>query len=282
MTITTKFGFIKALLLSFVLFIKLSAYGANIEQVEVESRYLTNPVKVTVISPSSGSATDGQLIPTLYLLNGFDGDHNSWLQMVPNLSSLSDQYGIRVICPDGKNSWYWDSSKQKNMNYESFFIKELIPHLTEIYGLPSEREWTAITGFSMGGHGAFWLATQYPDKFGAVGSISGGLDLRAFKTNWNLQELLGSYKENEKLWYDSTIASQYPKLKQHEFAILFDCGVDDFFYPANLQFHQLLQEHKIAHDFITRPGAHTHVYAANSLDYQLLFFHKFFTKRVRN
>ena len=37
-------------------------------------------------------------------------------------------------------------------------------------------------------------------------------------------------------------------------------------------------EKKIDHDFITRPGGHTGQYWNNSIDYQILFFDKFFKK----
>lgn len=278
MAFISKNNLIKASLLLLVLFLKLPCYSSNVEEVVVESSDFIFPVKVTVISPTLSDLEDDVLIPTVYLLNGHDGNHQSWLKAVPDLAVLADKYSLRIICPDGLNSWYWDSPKKKEMAYASFFVKELIPQLSAIYNLPDKREMTAITGFSMGGHGAFWLATQYPSLFGAVGSISGGLDLRGFKTNWNLQEHLGPYKQNEKLWFDYTVTSQYLELQKHKFAIIFDCGVDDFFYPANVQFHNLLLEHKIPHDFISRPGAHTHTYSANSLEYQLLFFHKFFHK----
>lgn len=278
MVFTSKFNLIKVSLLLLVLFLKLPCYSSNVEEVVIKSSGFSYPVKVTVISPTSPELESGMVVPTVYLLNGYDGDHQSWLKSVPHLALLADRYGLRIICPDGLNSWYWDSPKEKEMAYASFFVKDLMLQLRLIYNLPDKRELTAITGFSMGGHGAFWLAVHYPNLFGAVGSISGGLDLRGFKTNWNLREHLGPYNENEKLWSNYTVTSHYSELQKHKFAIIFDCGVDDFFYSANMQFHNLLLEHKIPHDFISRPGAHTHSYSANSIEYQLLFFHKFFHK----
>ncbi|MEG1686073.1 MAG: esterase family protein, partial [Bacteroides sp.] len=38
-------------------------------------------------------------------------------------------------------------------------------------------------------------------------------------------------------------------------------------------------ERKIDHDFVVRPGGHSHQYWSNSMDYQLLFFKKFFNKK---
>ena len=56
--------------------------------------------------------------------------------------------------------------------------------------LPS-REKRAITGLSMGGHGALWLAIRHQDVFGAAGSTSGGLDIRPFPDNWDMKEQIG-------------------------------------------------------------------------------------------
>ena len=60
------------------------------------------------------------------------------------------------------------------------------------------------------------------------------------------------------------------------FAIAFDCGESDFFIEVNRALHARLLSLGIDHDFTTRPGGHTDQYWSNSLDYQLLFFQKFF------
>lgn len=47
---------------------------------------------------------------------------------------------------------------------------------------------------------------------------------------------------------------------------------------VNKDLHNRLLEKKIDHDFITRPGGHNGQYWNNSIDYQILFFDKFFKK----
>jgi enterochelin esterase-like enzyme len=47
---------------------------------------------------------------------------------------------------------------------------------------------------------------------------------------------------------------------------------------VNKDLHNRLLEKKIDHDFITRPGGHTGEYWNNAIDYQILFFDKFFKK----
>lgn len=251
-------------------------FAAQIDEVSILSQNMGDRVRVIVISPIS--VIDSTSISTVYLLNGFGGNEQTWLDIEPNLPELADKYGVRIVTSDGMDSWYWDSPKKANSKYETFFISELIPYIQTRFKAPVERELTAITGFSMGGHGAFWLASNHGDLFGAIGSISGGLDLRDFKTNWNLPSHLGKYDQNKKLWQYYTIASNVDKLADANFKIIFDCGTEDFFYPCNLQFHELLLEREIPHTFSTRKGKHTSGYAKGSIESHLKFFSSYFAK----
>ena len=63
-------------------------------------------------------------------------------------------------------------------------------------------------------------------------------------------------------------------------AIIFDCGLDDFFLEVNRSLHKKLMELKIEHDYIERPGAHNKDYWGSSIDYQLLYFKKYFNSHL--
>jgi enterochelin esterase-like enzyme len=54
--------------------------------------------------------------------------------------------------------------------------------------------------------------------------------------------------------------------------------VDDFFLPVNRALHEKLLQLKINHDYIERPGGHAYTYWSGNIDYQILFFKKFFDK----
>lgn len=69
-----------------------------------------------------------------------------------------------------------------------------------------------------------------------------------------------------------------PKLKPGQVNIIFDCGTDDFFFEVNENLHKALLEAKIPHDYISRPGAHTHEYWRNAILFQLQFFNQQFKK----
>ena len=128
----------------------------------------------------------------------------------------------------------------------------------------------------MGGHGGLWLGTRHPDLFGSMGSTSGGVNIIPFPKNWKMAQRLGAYEDNKDRWAQYTVVSLVPQMKANGQNIIFDCGVDDFFADVNNDLHRRLVEAQVPHDYISRPGAHTHEYWANSILYQLLFFNQAF------
>lgn len=273
-----KHFFLFIALFLFSVFIESNAYAYSIDTLNVYSPAMDKELEVVIIKPEpiKGNATVATGL--LFLLHGYDGDAYSWLKIKPDLGEYVDRYGIAIICPDGANSWYWDSPFLKQFKYETFITKELYPHVTKLLQFTPSRSKVAVTGLSMGGHGAFWLAAKHPKLFGAIGSMSGGLDLRSFKKNWNLRQHLGSFAENMQLWNEYTVISYIENYKTGNYKIIFDCGTSDFFYDANVEFHRQLLQNKVPHDFISRPGAHNAEYWSNAIEYQLLFFYNFFNQ----
>ena len=257
-----------------------------VDTIEVRSRKMSRNIPCVVIVPDK--MVDGSCYPVLYLLHGYNAtgysnSHKVWIDNIKtNLSQLADQYGIMIVCPNGENSWYWDSAKERKSQFETFISKELVEYIDEHYFTVSNRSGRAITGASMGGHGALWLAIRHQDVFGASGSMSGGVDIRLFPDKWNIHSLLGERAKNKKIWDKHVVMSQLNKLKNGNLALIIDCGYDDFFFSENEELHRRLFEQKIDHDYIVRPGGHTWSYWNNSIDYQILFFSKFFCKNKLN
>jgi S-formylglutathione hydrolase FrmB len=112
--------------------------------------------------------------------------------------------------------------------------------------------------------------------FGASGSTSGGVDIRPFPNNWEIKKALGEYEKNKSVWDENTVNTLVEWLRKDQLKIIIDCGLDDFFLKVNRSLHEKLQALKIDHDYIERPGEHNANYWKNSIDYQLLFFKKYF------
>lgn len=255
----------------------VSVQAARVDTVLVKSPSMNKDVKVVYVLPDK--AVDGKACPVVYLLHGYSGNARSWVELKPELPQIADGKGIIFVCPDGKNSWYWDSPKNSAYRYETFVTSELVEYTDGHYTTVPDRKSRAISGLSMGGHGALWSAIRHKDVFGAVGSMSGGVDIRPFPKNWEMSKQLGEQAENKELWEAHTVVNQLDKIENGDLAIIVDCGEADFFLEVNKDLHKRLLERKIDHDFITRPGGHTGTYWSNSIDYHILFFEKFFRKK---
>ena len=150
----------------------LGLWAAKVDSLLIDSPSMGHGVKVVVISPDKATS---EACPTLYLLHGHSGNEKTWLVIKPNLPEIVDEKGLIVVCPDGENSWYWDSPLNANVRYETFISDELVHYVDGHYNTIADRRGRAIAGLSMGGHGALWNAIRHSDVFSAAGSMSGGV-----------------------------------------------------------------------------------------------------------
>lgn len=270
----------KKLLFLFLLSITIGASAAGIDTLHIRSKCMNKFISNLVIIPN-GYNSHKTGYPVLYLLHGATGNYKSWLDIDANLADYADKYNIIIVCPDGGyTSWYFDSPVDSTMKYETYIAQELVPYIDFAYHTLPDKRFRAITGLSMGGHGALYLAFRHQDVWGAAGSMSGGVDIRPFPNNWDIAKRLGTYATHQDNWEKNTVINMLYLLDGKSLKIIFDCGTDDFFYDSNKRLHQLMLERNIPHDYIERPGAHNAEYWRNSLKYQVLFFDNFFEENM--
>jgi S-formylglutathione hydrolase FrmB len=263
------------LIISFLTFFKVSA--ATVDTVLTHSAAMGRDIKAVVVKPADYSSS--KKFPVLYLLHGFSGNYSDWILKVPAITKLADEYQMVIVCPDGNFAgWYYDSPMSKDWQYETYVGTELVNWVDKHYATIANRSGRAITGLSMGGHGAMYIAFKHQDTFGAAGSMSGALDIRPFPDAFGIEQVLGKYSQYPERWEKNSVINMIYLLKPNSLAITFDCGYDDFLYQVNLAFHQELLMRKIPHDFTVRPGAHSWEYWGNSIVYQALFFSRYFNK----
>jgi S-formylglutathione hydrolase FrmB len=265
--------------ISFCFFISLvsSVFAAKVDTVETYSTVMKKSIKAVVITPDQYSVA--KAFPVVYLLHGYSGNYASWINSTKNLSDLADQHQTIIVCPDGGfNSWYWDSEVDEKSQYETYVSKELVQWIDGKYKTIKDKKGRAITGLSMGGHGALYLAFKHQDIYGAAGSMSGGVDIRPFPNNWDMAKKLGDYAKEPKKWEENSVVNMIHLLKPNSLSLIIDCGTADFFMEVNKQLHQELLYRNIPHDFIVRPGAHNWDYWNNAVKYQMLFMSNYFKK----
>ncbi len=255
----------------------LTIHAATVKTIAIPSKAMSKEIPAIVILPEAYKQ-EGQRLPVLYLLHGAGGNYTSWARGT-TIEQLADQYGIIVLCPDGGvTSWYLDSPVDPSYQYETFVAKECVAYLDEHYRTKPNRNSRATCGFSMGGHGALYLAIRHPETFGIASSISGGVDIRPFPRNWDLPKRLGNQKSHPENWETHTVANLAKKLKDENLAISFECGTDDFFLKVNRALHQQFLDSGITHIYAEHPGAHNGAYRAAAIQRQMPFIAKQFTR----
>lgn len=253
------------------------------DTIEVMSQAMGRNIKNVVIVPERYFESDTRF-PVLYLLHGAYGCYNDWSRKT-NLDSLANLHDIIIVCPDGQDSWYFDSPVDPKMQFETYVSKELVAYIDGHYRTHANRFMRAITGLSMGGHGSLFLAFRHPDVFWSCGSMSGNMDITQYPDSWHIKDRLGNRDDNPQRWRDHAVCNLVDQVKtcplQPAQNIIFDDGLNDIFIKNNIALHDQLVEKGIDHDFTVRPGRHSWDYWVNSLDYHLMFFHKAFTRGAK-
>ncbi|UZD24166.1 alpha/beta hydrolase family protein [Algoriphagus halophytocola] len=261
----------------------LSFAQAKVDTIKVFSNAMNKELKAAVTTPSTYDGS--QRFATLYLLHGGSGAFSDWHQKVtePGLvNRLAEQYNLIIVTPGvGPSSYYFDSPTMDSVKYETYIIKELIPHIDQNYATLAKRESRAITGLSMGGHGAIMLSAKHPELFVAAGSMSGvmNIDTRMWKVPAEFSKLRTTQQKamlGEDIQYDApfttyTAVGLVDRMKENGTALIIDVGVDDFLIDTNRQMHDMLLENGTPHTYIERPGAHTWEYWTDALPVHLLF-----------
>lgn len=251
--------------------------AASIDTVNIYSNSMQKELKCVVIKPSNYKKKKLRF-PAVYLLHGYDGWYANWILRVPELKNYADDFGLIIICPEGdKAGWYLDSPFDPKNQYETYIAKEVPHYIDSVYRTIALKEKRAITGLSMGGHGALYISFRHPDIFNAAGSMSGVVDLSEVKNKYQLQKLIGDTLQHPENWKNYSVLNVV-ETKQAPSAIIIDDGIDDNFILGNRRLHQKLLKLKIPHEYIERAGNHSWEYWRYAVHYQLLFFSKYFNK----
>lgn len=269
---------IRPIIYSIFYFFSIFAQASVVDTIMIQSKVMDKKVQVVTIVPDK--ADKNLPCPVVYLLHGYSGNEKGWLGIKPQLREIADQQHLIFICPGVTNSWYWDLPGNPAFQYETFMANELISYVDSHYPTIAKRVARGITGLSMGGHGAMYLAMRHKELFGVAGSMSGGLDIRPFHQRWELENLLGRHADNRLKWDEYIAINQIERIVNGDLALIIDCGYDDFFFEVNNDFHNKLLKHGIMHDYYVRPGGHTGAYWNNAIDFQLLYMNNYFKKEA--
>jgi len=268
------------LLLALYLLCAAPGFAATVDTLQTESAAMGKTWRAGVVLPQSYKKSKTSF-PVLYLLHGYSGNFRNWLTKTTDkqlLLNLADQYNIIIVTPDGGFSgWYLDSPINKENQFETFISQELINKVDNTYRTIRDRKGRVISGLSMGGHGALYLATRHPDIYCAAGSMSGALDLTKIirkDIDQYFASIIGPRTATPDLYQENSVVYMIDKMKENNLPLIIDCGVDDILIEMNRELHRRLVYSKVPHEYTERPGAHTWPYWSDALPFHLLFFQK--------
>ena len=153
-------NWMKKVAVALVCLLPLGLQAAKVDTLQVKSPSMNKSIEVVVVSPDMAAT---EACPVIYLLHGYGGNARTWVGIKPDLPKIADEKGIFFVCPDGKNTWYWDSPLNADVRYETFISDELVKYVDSHYKTVADRKGRAITGLSMGGHGAMWNGLRHSD-----------------------------------------------------------------------------------------------------------------------
>ncbi len=270
----------KPLILFSLLIITVTTKAATVDTIAIYSNSMHHTVKTVVIRPAAYD--NNKRFPVIYLLHGAFGSYSNWVLKVPHIQQLADQYQMMIVCPDGGyTSWYFDSPIDSTYRYETFVGTEVPQYIDANYKTIADRKARAITGLSMGGHGGFFIGFRHADLFSAIGSMSGALISGVITQRYDVEKRLGDTVINRAYWHDWSAVNVVEKYPKDSVVITFDCGTEDMVLGMNRAMHDKLLKLKIPHDYTERPGKHDWAYWNNAVDYQMLFFRKYFDKVLK-
>lgn len=217
-------------------------------------------------------------IPAVFLLHGAWSGPESWLDGVgrDKLATLAQANNVILIMPDGDPfGWYLDGPEAP---IESYIINELVPEV--LAKQPIDKDRMAISGLSMGGHGALTLTMKHPGLFKAVSSMSGVMDLSAHGDNTplnqsiNIHKVLGDFAASGEAWLKNSVVgltSEKPEALKG-LPILLSVGLaDNLTLGENQRYHQILETLRIPHEYAEDEGGHDWEYWSGQLGKHLDF-----------
>jgi S-formylglutathione hydrolase len=188
-------------------------------------------------------AQDGP-VPVLWYLSGLTCTHANAMEKAGAQAHAAAQ-GVALVLPDtsprgegvaddeaydlGQGAGFYVNATQKpwapHFQMWDYVAEELPALLGKEFAVDLERQ--AITGHSMGGHGALTLAMGLPGRYRSVSAFAPICHPTA--SDWGRKQLGAYLGEDEATWVRHD-ATQMLREKGLDLPLLIDVGTDDQFY----------------------------------------------------
>ncbi len=226
------------------------------------SQALGHGTSITVLlpdQPSKDRSDEGS--PVLYLLHGLGDDSTAALRMT-SIARYVEDLDLTVVMPQTDRSFAVDEAY--GGAYWTFLSQELPEVVQRHFRASGRREDTFAVGISMGGYGAVKLGLLQPERFAAVASLSGAVDLvgvipRRAEREKDWQRIFGG---RDVAGTDDDLLALLERGQDPESlpAIYVCCGVQEELHGDNMRFVETAIRHDVQVTTDFGDGAHTFAY----------------------
>ncbi|MEC6817143.1 S-formylglutathione hydrolase [Photobacterium toruni] len=187
----------------------------------------------------------GQKVPVIYWLSGLTCTDENFMQKA-GAQRMAAELGVAIVAPDtsprgegvaddpqgaydfGLGAGFYVNATEApwNRHYQMYdYIVNELPTLIEKQFPVTEQR--AISGHSMGGHGALMIALRNPDRYSSASAFSPIAN--PINSAWGQKALTGYLGNDTKNWkqYDS---SELMRIADAKVPMLVDQGTHDNFY----------------------------------------------------
>jgi S-formylglutathione hydrolase FrmB len=270
----------------------LAATG-RVECNSIPSKILSRSVPYCIVLPPSFDADKARSFPVLYFLHGLGDNeqffvHSGAWNLLEDMRDKGELKDFLIATPDARATFYINARDGKE-RYEEFLLLEFFPYVERHYRVAAGRANRAISGISMGGYGALYLAFRHPQLFSSVSAHSAALIeklpnfLAGALPDSPRARVLGKAFGNPPdpvFWQTHSPIVLARTANLTGLHIYFDCGDrDDYgFEVGAMALDKILTSRKIAHEFHIYPGRHDAAYFSEHLPASLAFHSRFFPK----
>jgi S-formylglutathione hydrolase FrmB len=248
----------------------------RVERFTVPSASMGREIKVWVVLPPASPENKDSRLPILYALHGRSAPYDTFANMPRLRAAVAARPMIVAGFDADASSFYLDSplsqrsgrapdpDVQVKSRFTTFFFDEFMPAIEARYGADPARR--MLTGFSMGGFGAFHYALTKPGLVVSVSSMSGVFFEPRSPTEGpspRIASLLGPQATHAGTHQALAI---YPRIERLVAAgaklpaIYLHCGTEDRLAGESRNLHASLTRLGVAHEHHESPGGHDWAY----------------------
>jgi S-formylglutathione hydrolase len=242
-------------------------------------------------------ALTGKKVPVLYWLSGLTCNDENFMQKAGSLR-VATELGIAIVAPDtsprgddvpddvdgawdfGLGAGFYVNATQspwhKYYQMYDYVLKELPAYIEQHFPVSQKR---AISGHSMGGHGALVIALRNPERYSSASAFSPISN--PMNCPWGEKAFTHYLGSNKDEWqeYDASVLMENSAKESHR-PILVDQGDADSFLTEQLKPQTLIDaEQKSSYPLTHRMQAgydHSYYFISSFIEEHLRFHDQYF------